>query len=79
MITAESRESDCDNSESESIALHHGLSASVGQHNSWIVNSGATCHICNDKRLFVELHNLEKPQEVAHGDDVEAIGHGVVV
>ena len=37
--------------------------------------------MCNDKRLFVELHNLDKPQGVALGDghDVEAIGRGVVV
>ena len=55
--------------------------ASVDWQSGWIVHSGATCHMCNDKRLFIELHNLEKPQEVALGDghDVEAIGRGVVV
>ena len=69
--------------QNESIGLVacHALSAGAGRYDSWIVDSGATCHMCNDKRLFVELHNLDKPQEVAlrDGHDVEAIGRGVVV
>ena len=35
---------------------------------SWIVNSGATCHICNDRRSFVEIHTMKKPQDVMLGD-----------
>ena len=37
--------------------------------------------MCNDRRLFVELRNLEKPLEVTLGDghDLNAIGCGVVV
>ena len=27
---------------------------------SWIVDSGVTCHICNDRRSFVEIHTLKK-------------------
>ena len=37
--------------------------------------------MCNDRKLFVELRNLDKPLEVPLGDgyDLHAIGHGVVV
>ena len=53
----------------------------MGQHDSWIVDSGATFHMCNDRKLFVELRNLDKPLEVTLGDgyDLHAIGRGVVV
>jgi hypothetical protein len=46
----------------------------------WIVDSGATCHICNSKELFEDFHPLSEPQKVALGDGctLEAIGTGVV-
>ena len=36
--------------------------------NNWIVDSGATSHVCNDERSFVKLHNLEGPRSVTLGD-----------
>ena len=37
--------------------------------------------MCNDRKVFVELRNLDKPLEVTLGDgyDLHAIGRGVVV
>ena len=35
---------------------------------SWIIDSGATCHMCNDESQFIELKQLEKIQEVRLGD-----------
>ena len=35
---------------------------------SWIIDSGATCHICNDRQSFVNFHPLRKPQDVTLGD-----------
>jgi len=73
-----------DSSSSDSdigLVLSHALSASsVEGQDSWIVDSGATCHMCSDKRLFVELCSLEEPEEVTLGDGyaVEATGKGVV-
>ena len=70
-------------SERESIGLiaRHALSACAGRSDSWIVDSGATCHMCNNLRQFVKMQNLEKPLEVALGDghELEAIGRGDVV
>ena len=46
----------------------------------WIVDSGATCHMCNDKQVFGELRSLYVPQEVILGDGhvLEAIAEGTV-
>ena len=81
--TAGTRQGDSSSSDSESVGLvaRHALSASTGRHDSWIVDSGATCHMCNDRKLFVELRNLDKPLEVTLGDgyNLHAIGRGVVV
>lgn len=47
----------------------------------WIVDSGATCHMCNDDKRFVELRSLKQPLEVTLGDGctMEATGQGTVV
>ena len=70
-------------SEGESIGLvaRHALSACAGRSHCWIVDSVATCHMCNDLRQFVKMQNLEKPLEVTLGDghELQAIGHGVVL
>ena len=46
----------------------------------WIVDSGATCHICISKELFEDFHSLQKPQQVAIDDGckLEAVGTGVI-
>ena len=36
---------------------------------TWIVDSGATCHICNSKELFNDFQPLTKPKEVTLGDN----------
>ena len=48
---------------------------------NWIMDSGATCHICNDRNSFVELRNLKKTLDVTLGDahTLKAIGHGTVI
>ena len=35
---------------------------------TWIVDSGATCHMYNDKNLFIDLRHLSIPQQVTLGD-----------
>ena len=44
------------------------LAADSIKADSWIVVSGAICHICNEKRSFVEIHTLKKSQDVMLGD-----------
>lgn len=76
------KEHDSD-SDSESVGLmvSHALSSSFDERiNSWIVDSGATCHMCLDKKQFVDFKSLEPLQEVTLGDgySVKATGRGVV-
>ena len=61
------------------LVTRHVLEVREPTHN-WVVDSGATCHICNSKELFEELYPLSRPQKVTLGDDhiLEAIGTGAV-
>ena len=63
------RDSSSSDSESAGLLVSHALSASVeGRHDSWIVDSGATGHVCNNVMLFVELPSLKEPLDVALGE-----------
>ena len=75
------RDSSGSGSETVGLVVKHALSASAsGRLNSWVVDSGATSHMCNDDKLFVEFRSLKQPQEVALGDGhaLEVTGHGTV-
>ena len=67
-MTQDKLESDSD-SEQNVIGLVtcHVLSA-VDKADSWIIDSGATCHICNNRQSFLEFYSLERPQHVTLGD-----------
>ena len=66
-------------SEDEAMVVNHALAATQSSDN-WIVDSGATCHMCNDKKLFGELRQLSEPQEISLGDGhvLEATAKGSV-
>ena len=53
-------------SDGEAVVTIHALAATSRE--SWIVDSGATCHMCNDRSLLVNLRPLSIPQEVTLGD-----------
>lgn len=76
----EVRRGDSSNSDNESIGLlvREALSAGSGQ--TWIVDSGATCHMCNNKKMFTNFTSLKQPLEVALGDGhvLQAVGRGIV-
>ena len=66
-------------SEGEALVTTHAQTAS--SRGNWIVDSGATCHMCSDKSLFSELRTLETPQEVTLGDghNLQATADGTVM
>ena len=77
----ESKDSDSDDSV---VGLVTGqlLSATTSNEvGSWIVDSGATCHLCNDRSIFTVFNSLENPQEIVLGDGhtLDAVGVGDVV
>ena len=52
---------------------------------AWIIDSGATCHMCNDKSAFIKYEKLQTPLEVVLGDGYkidaigDAIGNGTII
>ena len=74
---------DDDSSDSEDIGLvaEHALSAGSTAQNHWILDSGATCHMCNNEAMFSDLQALQNPLNVTLGDgrDLHAVGCGNVV
>ena len=51
-----------------------------GMSANWVVDSGATSHMCYRRDLFVTYEKLQKPENVTLGDGrtLEAIGRGTV-
>ena len=47
----------------------------------WIVDSGATCHMCCDRMAFEKLQPLDQPLKVSLGDgrQLNAVGEGVIL
>ena len=66
--------------ESDEEALVVGHAGMVGSSVSWIVDSGATYHMCNSRWRFVRYSNLLKPVKVTVGDgrSLKAVGRGSV-
>ena len=80
--TTKRQDSNSSDSESAGLVVSHALSASSSsEHNTWIVDSGATCHMCHDRELFTELSHLKDPLEVVLGDghELTAAGKGNVM
>ena len=73
-------EEDTDDEGEEIVGLvtEHALSAN--RRSNWVVDSGATCHMCNTEELFNQIFGLETPQEIKVGDghSVQVIGRGDV-
>ena len=63
----------------EGLVTIHALATTTSK-GSWIVDSGATCHMSNNRDLFVNLRELQTPQEVTLGDGrtLEGTAEGTV-
>uniref|UniRef100_A0A1X7UC74 Retrovirus-related Pol polyprotein from transposon TNT 1-94-like beta-barrel domain-containing protein n=1 Tax=Amphimedon queenslandica TaxID=400682 RepID=A0A1X7UC74_AMPQE len=71
-------------SESEiGLIVKHALSAGANREprTNWIIDSGATSHICNDSSYFVKIKRLKKSIDVTLGDGhiLKAEGRGTVI
>jgi len=66
-------------SESDALMISHKLLLASAI-SKWIVDSGATCHMCSDSGLFESLENLRHPIDVSVGDGrtLKATGRGIV-
>ena len=65
-------------SENEALVAEYCLHA--GTVGNWIVDSGATCHMCSRRELFSELQPVKQETEVTLGDGhaLKVAGHGTV-
>lgn len=77
-ITAEDENSS--DSEGCGLVVQHALSAGPTGAGQWILDSGATCHMCNKESMFADLHPLPTPLNVMLGDgrSLQAVGCGNV-
>ena len=81
-ITADNADNEnSSDSESTGVVVQHVLSACFNGHDQWILDSGATCHMCNNTASFDDLQPLPKSLNVTLGDgrNVQAVGQGSVV
>ena len=78
-ITAEGE--DGSGGEGTGLVVQHALTIGGRVEGRWILDSGATCHMCNNKSMFNELQFLSSPLNVTLGDgrNLQAIGRGNVV
>ena len=67
--------------ESTGLVVQHALSSKCNTPDQWILDSGATCHVCNKKELFSQFQALQIPLNVTLGDgrNLQATGRGNVV
>ena len=69
-----------ENGTSIGLVAVHVLAADGELRNNWIIDSGATCHICCNHAMFDELEDLNTPQIVTLGDgkSIETSKRGTV-
>ena len=79
-VTITAEDEDSTDIESTGLVVQHALSADGRIRDRWILDSGATCHMCNKKSLFSHLVPLQSSITIALGDghSLQAIGHGNV-
>jgi hypothetical protein len=67
--------------EGTGLVVQHALSTDGRINGEWILDSGATCHMCNKQSMFNDLQVLSPPLSVTLGDgrDLKATGRGNVV
>ena len=67
-----------ESSDSDALIAFHALSAD--SRCNWIVDSGATCHMCNNRKMFANFRSFTRPQDVTLGNGhvLEGTGEGIV-
>ena len=73
-------EEDTDDEGEEIVGLVNEHALSANRRSNCFVDSGATCHMCNNEELFDQTIGVETPQKITVGDghSVQAIGRGDV-
>ena len=74
-------EEDTDDEGEEIVGLVTEHILSANRRSNWVVDSGATFHMCNNEKLFDQIIGLEMPQKITVDDGhyVQATGRGNVI
>ncbi|GAB1600790.1 hypothetical protein Ahia01_000357100 [Argonauta hians] len=81
LFTRKIQDNSSDSGEGECIGLFtHQALLSNGKRSDWIVDSGATCHMCFDIEKFSNFRKFDVAEDITLGDgfSVEAIGTGTI-
>ena len=64
----------------DGLFAHHELTTNNNEKSSWIVDSGATCHMWHDIDKFINMKKLDKAEDITLGDghSVKAFGMGTI-
>ena len=73
-------EPSCSKNEHVGLFAHPTLTTNNNEKSSWIVDSGATCHMCHDIDKFINMKKLDKAEDItlSDGHSVKAFGIGTV-
>ena len=79
-VTITAQDDKTSENESAGLIVQHALSVESVTNDQWILVSGATCHMCNNKDLFINLRTLQTPLNVTLGDghNLQAVRRGDV-
>ena len=80
-VTITAEDENCSDGKSTGLVVQHALSADSNAHDQWIIDSGATCHMCNNEAMFSELRALHSPLNITLGDgqNLQGVGRGNIV
>ena len=80
-VTITAEDENCSDGESTGLVVQHALSADSNTHGQWIIDSGATCHMCNNEAMFSELLALHSPLNITFGggQNLQGVGRGNIV
>ena len=78
---SEDKNDSSSNSDSVGLMVEHALSTRDAGPTEWIIDSGATCHMCTDKGQFSDFIPLKRSQDITLGDGrhLKAMGCGTVI
>ena len=80
-MTISAEDTNSSDGEGTGLVVQHALTGDCNLHDRWILDSGATCHMCNSASQFANLQTLTDSLTVTLGDGhtLQATGRGDVI
>ena len=80
-VTISAEDTNSSDGEGTGLVVQHALTGDCNLRDRWILDSGATCHMCNSASQFANLQTLTDSLTVTLGDGhtLQVTGHGDVI